>query len=550
MIRAVEAGGWNVTVRIRDLVVPVEAGAGEADEGGGEAENRRLLQHLLARLPVPREQILSMEIIRKSLDARRKRRIVWRYQLRLELQDEAALLRRFPFLEAVDDNRRPGPLDDLPAGEPPRHRPVIIGSGPAGIFAAIVLASAGIPAVVIERGQAVGDRQRRVRGLRRQGTFSAESNYCFGEGGAGTFSDGKLSCGRNHPWIHWIFSTLVRFGAPRSILYDAHPHTGTENLMKTSVSIRRWLQDNGTEFCFSTRLDDIRRGNGTARLRAVLSDGRALATDHLILATGHSARDTYRMLLERGVPMEQKPFAMGARIEHPREVIDRIQFGSCRLLPAAEYKLSANTDGRGIWTFCMCPGGHLLPTGAQPGHLAINGMSYHNRSGDFSNAAVVVNVRREDYDRGHVLDGMAMQARLEAAAFAAGGGDYHAPAQRLTDFLRGRPPKSLPPSSYRPGIHPAAMDRLLPEFVVTGLRGAMQRYDQRMRGYIHEEAVVVGLESKTSAPVVIGRDDSLQSPEWPGLYPTGEGAGYAGGIVSAALDGVRVGRALVLQLRS
>jgi len=383
--------------------------------------------------------------------------------------------------------------------------------------------------------------------LRRKGTFSSESNYCFGEGGAGTFSDGKLTCGRNHPLIRFVFGELVAHGAPDSILYEAHPHIGTDYLMQIAVRMRLNLETQvGTQFRFNQIFEDFREGGPHARYEVVLSSGEVIPTDHLILAVGHSARDTYEKLLERGLSITPKPFAMGARIEHPQALINEIQYGSCEMpLPAAEYKLAAHVGERGIWTFCMCPGGYLLPTGAQEGHLAINGMSYHNRNSGFANAAVVVNVLREDFYRGHPLDGMRFQQAIEQKAFLAGGSNYRAPAQRLPDFLKGNLSKGDMNSTYRPGVTPGRLDQILPSFIVDSLRTALTQYNQKMRGFMSEEALVVGVETKTSAPIVMMRDAGLQSISHPGIFPCGEGAGFAGGIVSAALDGVRVGQAVL-----
>jgi hypothetical protein len=301
----------------------------------------------------------------------------------------------------------------------------------------------------------------------------------------------------------------------------------------------------GSRFLFNRRFVDMTRDVPGARYQVTLDDGTKIKTDHLILAIGHSARDTYEMLLDRGLAIAPKPFAMGARFEHPQAAIDKIQFGQCSLLPPAEYKLVAHAGDRGIWTFCMCPGGHLLPTSAQPEHLAINGMSYHARSSGFANAAIVVNVLREDFYRGHPLDGMRFQAALEQEAFKAGGGDYKSPAQKLTDFMAGRWTKGDLATTYKPGISSARLDRLLPGFIVDALKTAVVDYDKKMRGFISPEALVVGVETKTSSPIVMPRDKGLQSVSHPGLFPTGEGAGFAGGIVSASLDGTRVGRAVL-----
>ncbi|MBC7661871.1 MAG: FAD-binding protein [Chitinophagaceae bacterium] len=497
-------------------------------------------------LGIPSDDILELEILKKSLDARKKSAITHHYQLRLVTRDDEALLRTTTEkLENYEEKARYHPTEDIDfKNKTFRHPPVIIGSGPAGTFAALVLAELGQPCIVVERGEAVEDRMRTVHRLQRSSVFNDESNYCYGEGGAGTFSDGKLTCGRNHPLIRYLFEQWVRFGAPDSILYEAHPHIGTDYLMQIARRTRLHLESLGTKFLFKKRLVNFEAGTD-ARYKVHLHDGTTLDTDHLVMAIGHSARETYQMLYDKGLAIGPKPFAIGARFEHPQELINKIQYGSCTLLPAAEYKLAAQSQGRGVWTFCMCPGGNLLPTNAQEGHLAINGMSYHSRNSGFANAAVVVNVMREDFYKGHPLDGMHFQAAIEKAAFAAGGGNYFTPAQRLGDFIKGKLSKGEMKSSYKPGVTPARLDQILPSFVVEPLRGALDEYNKRMRGFIAEDAIVAGVETKTSAPIVMFRDATLQSVSHPGLFPAGEGAGFAGGIVSAALDGLKIGRAVL-----
>lgn len=524
-------------IRLRDIEIPVQPTSQDVLIPGAVA----------ARLGVGPESIRAMTILKRSLDARRKSRIVYHYSIDVEVEDEDAVFARN---HAVAE-KSPGvmvadPLDGLDLSTLRfRHPPVIVGTGPAGTYAALTLARAGQPSILIERGRSVEQRVRSINRLRLRGELDPESNYCFGEGGAGTFSDGKLTCGKNHPLIRHVFEQWVVHGAPREILFDAKPHIGTDYLMRIAIEMRKGLENNGCSYHFGRRFVDFRSGGATAKYIVTLDDGTELATDHLIIAIGHSARETYEMLLDRGLAMVPKPFAVGARIEHPQDQINQIQFGSCSLLPAAEYKLASQVGERGIWTFCMCPGGHLLPTSAQPGKLAINGMSYHARKSGFANAAVVVNVNREDFFKGHVLDGVRFQERIERDAFAAGGSNYHSPAQRLKDFLAGRETKGTIASTYKPGITTARMDKMLPEFVVNALKGAVGDYNKLMRGYISDEATVVGVESKTSSPISMVRGKNLQSVSHPGLFPAGEGAGFAGGIVSAALDGVRIGRAVI-----
>ena len=525
-----------MTLRIKTLTIPVHA-MQCADP---------VVDALAKQLAVPKEEILTATIRKKSLDARKKGRAVYHLQVDFSARDEDTLLKLFSDLEPAPVLPVLDPLQDIPFAKAQfRHPPVIIGSGPAGTFAALTLARAGIKCVIVDRGEAVEQRIRTGNRLRRDGTFNAESNFCFGEGGAGTFSDGKLTCGRNHPLIRHLFNEFVRFGAPHSILYEAHPHIGTDYLLRISQRMRSSLTECGFEYLFERRMVDFTTGSSQARYMLSLHDGTRIPTDHLVLAIGHSARDTYHLLQSKKVLMVPKPFAMGARIEHPQELINAIQFGSCQLPAAAEYKLTAQSETRGIWTFCMCPGGHLLPTSAQDGHLAINGMSYHARNSGFANAAIVVGVRKEDFYRDDPLDGMRFQEAIEQHAFQEGGGKYFSPAQKLKDFMAGRLSKGELQSTYKPGVNSARLDRILPEFASVALRAALQDYNQRMKGFLSDQAMIVGVESKTSAPVSLPRNENLESQSHPGLFPAGEGAGYAGGIVSAALDGVRIGQAVL-----
>jgi len=526
-----------MTLRIKDVTIPVMESTPESS----------LPDRVAEMLGIAKDQILRLSIMKRSLDARRKSRIVFHYMVNVDLQDEQRILSLNQSIATeVAPMSTADPIEGVSNNIRMRHRPIIIGSGPAGTYAALTLSLAGVNSLIIDRGEAVEQRLRDTNQLRSQGILNPESNYCFGEGGAGTFSDGKLTCGRNHPLIRHVFDRWVEFGAPEEIQWDAKPHIGTDNLMRIAINMRRHLEQSGTQFVFGRRFVDFKDGGTSARYLVKLDSGEEIPTDHLILAVGHSARDTYQMLLDKGVAIVPKPFAVGARIEHPQEQIDKIQFGSCQVPTVAEYKLAEQVEERGIWTFCMCPGGFLLPTSAQPGKLAINGMSYHARGSGYANAAVVVNVRREDFFKGHPLDGMRFQEKIESKAFAAGGSDYHSPAQRLEDFLAGRESRGEITSTYKPGVRPARMDKLLPPFIVEALKGAVVGYNKKMRGYISDKAIIAGVESKTSAPIAMTRNDQFESVTHPGFYPTGEGAGFAGGIVSAALDGVRVARAILM----
>ncbi len=525
-----------MTLRIKTLTLSIPEMEGE------ESIHKALCE----KLSVKKEDIFNVNIYKKSLDARKKGKAVFRLQVDFSARDENALLQLSSELEQIPPLKIQDPLENIDYKKAEfRHPPVIIGSGPAGTFAALTLARAGIKSIIVERGEAVEQRFRTGNRLRRDGILNPESNFCFGEGGAGTFSDGKLTCGRNHPLIRHIFSELVRFGAPKDILYEAHPHIGTDYLMQIAMNERSYLQHMGTEFLFEHRMVDFTTGSSQARYLVHMHNGVTIPTDHLILAIGHSARETYKLLQSKKVMMLPKPFAMGARIEHPQELINEIQFGSCELPLAAEYKLTAQNGKRGIWTFCMCPGGHLLPTSAQEGHLAINGMSYHARNSGFANAAIVVGVAKEDFYRDDPLDGMYFQEKIEQAAFKEGGGNYFSPAQKLKDFIAGRSSKGELISTYKPGVRSARLDKILPDFISDSLRASMEDYNRRMRGFISEKAMIVGVESKTSAPVSLARSANLDSLSHPALFPAGEGAGFAGGIVSAALDGVRIGQAVI-----
>jgi len=526
-----------MTLRLHDVEVPVSE----------IPANLLLNKQIASMLEIPEAMIRRVHIKKKSLDARRKARIVYHYQVDIDVEDEASVYQTKSSIASVAEPTAPSdPLEGLQISDVTfRHRPVIIGSGPSGVFTALTLAQAGQASVVIERGEPVESRIKTTNKLRSRGIFTPESNYCFGEGGAGTFSDGKLTCGRNHPLIRHVFDQFVKHGAPDEILYDAKPHIGTDFLIRIAKNMRVKLQALGADFKFGRRFVDFRDGGDHARYIVVLDDGQEIATDHVIIAIGHSARDTYQMLLDKGLAIVPKPFAMGARFEHPQDVVNQIQFGSCKLPTAAEYKLAAQSGQRGIWTFCMCPGGHLMPTNAQEGHLAINGMSYHARKSGFANAAVVVNVLREDFYRGHPLDGMRFQENLEKLAYQAGGGNYYSPAQRLKDFLVGRESSGEIKSTYKPGVNAARLDKVLPQFIVEALRAGVKEYDKKMRGFICNESAVVGIESKTSSPISMMRGKDLQSVSHPGIFPSGEGAGFAGGIVSAALDGVKTGRAVL-----
>lgn len=436
-------------------------------------------------------------------------------------------------------------------------RAVIVGAGPAGLFCAYQLARAGIGSVVVDRGKLVQPRRRDLKGLNRLGAVDTDSNYCFGEGGAGTYSDGKLYT-RAHKRgpVRDVIEILARHGAPPDILTEARPHIGSNRLPVVVTTMREELERMGVQFRFGARVESLVFADGTPRRVAGvrLAGGDAIEADHVVLATGHSASDIYVMLERAGIPLEPKAFAVGVRIEHPQPLIDRIQYGSMAghsALPAAAYRLAETIDDRGVFSFCMCPGGFIVPATTEPGAVVVNGMSLSKRNSPFANSGIVVGVEPSDVARAGfhgVLGGVDLQSRLERMAFQAGGGMLRAPATRATDFAAGRGSTTVPRSSYVPGITATDVAPILDSSglaLAERIRRALRVFDRRMRGYLTEEAVLVGVETRTSSPVRIPRDpETLESRSACGLYPAGEGAGYAGGIVSAALDGMRVAERL------
>jgi uncharacterized FAD-dependent dehydrogenase len=497
-----------------------------------------LVELLAARLAVPAALLRDVQIMRKAVDARKKGTIKLVYTLAFTADNSVhRQLGSNPHVEWQADSV---------AQELPRisshKRIVIVGSGPAGLFAALRLRQYGLTATIIERGEPVEQRTLAVQQFWKAGILDNESNVQFGEGGAGTFSDGKLTCRSKDPLVPWVLEQLIAFGAQPEVRYLAKPHIGTDRLRTVIAAIRSALLTSGFTVRFGCRMSDIVKKEDT--ISALIVNGNEeVPCDQLILACGHSARDTYELLEQLQVPLQRKAFAMGLRVEHPQELINRIQYGSGQrpALPVAEYAATWNdsSSGRNAYSFCMCPGGVVVAGSSESGGVVTNGMSGQLRNSPFANSALVVNVREDDFEGPGPLAGVRLQRRWEQQAFIAGGGGYHAPAQNLLDFLGLRGGGSIS-ASYRPGITTAALETVLPHFVITTLRAGIADFERRLKGFVTAEATLIGIESRTSSPVRVLRDSSGESPGLSGLYPTGEGAGYAGGIMSSAVDGVKI----------
>jgi uncharacterized protein len=514
---------------------------------------------VLKRLDLKPQDLLGYSVYRRAVDARKRSAIALTYTLDIEVRNEAAVLKRL----AGDRNVAPTPDEGyrLKARAPdrPASRPVVIGTGPCGLLAGLVMAQMGFRPLILERGKVVRERTKDTWGLWRRSVLNPESNVQFGEGGAGTFSDGKLysQIKDPHHYGRKVLTEFVKAGAPPEILTLAKPHIGTFRLVTIVEQIRASVEALGGEYRFQSKVADIAidvKADGSRQVRGVvLADGSHIATDHVVLAIGHSARDTFQVLLDRGVAIEAKPFSIGVRIEHPQSLIDRCRYGERAghpLLGAADYKLVHHcSNGRSVYSFCMCPGGTVVAATSEPGCVVTNGMSQYSRNERNANAGIVVGITPADY-AGHPLAGVALQRHFEELAFAAGGGTYAAPAQRVGDFLAGRGSTALGEvvPSYRPGVRPTDLAACLPDFAVEAIREALPAFDRQIKGFALADAVLTGVETRTSSPIRIRRDDSFQSVNTRGLYPGGEGAGYAGGILSAGVDGIRVAEAVAASM--
>ncbi len=486
------------------------------------------------------DQNFPFRIVRRSIDARKRQVLI---RLRCEISNRNSL----PHIPAFE--LKPRNVSNA-------REVYIAGSGPCGLFAAIRLIETGIRPIILERGKDIRSRRRDLAALNKDHVVNPESNYCFGEGGAGTYSDGKLyTRSKKRGSVEEILQSLVAFGAPEAILVDAHPHIGTNKLPKLIEAIRQFILECGGEVRFGSKLTDIRVVNNQVR-EIVVNENERISCDALIIATGHSARDIFHLLHNRGILIEAKPFALGVRVEHPQEIIDQLQY-HCQTrspyLPPASYSLVQQVDNRGVYSFCMCPGGIIAPCATAPGEIVTNGWSPSKRNNPYANSGMVVSILPEDYDpkgTGNPHSALNYQRAVEVSAFNLGGGGQTAPAQRLVDFTSKRVSTDLPKCSYQPGLRSAELRECLPPTVSNRLSEAFKAFGKSMPGYFTNEAVLLATESRTSSPVRIPRNEAMQHPQVSGLYPAGEGAGYAGGIVSAAMDGQKVADAIVIWLET
>ncbi len=518
---------------------------------------------ICARLGIAREALRSFTVFKRGNDARKRGAIVLVYSLDIDLADEAEVLERF----AGDKDLRPTP--DMAYRPPVRApqgwsglRPVVIGAGPCGLFAGLILAQMGFRPIILDRGKVVRERTKDTWALWRKGELNPDSNVQFGEGGAGTFSDGKLYCRVKDPRFlgRKVLEEFVAAGAPDDILWEAHPHIGTFRLVTMVESLRRQIEELGGEYRWQTRVDDLeldRSPDGAHRIRGLhLADGSFLEADHVVLAVGHSARPTFEMLHARGVHIEAKPFSIGVRIEHPQGWIDKARFGTCAghpdLGPAA-YSLSHHcANGRTVYSFCMCPGGRVVAAASEPGHVVTNGMSQYSRAEFNANSGLVVAIDpARDYPGGP-LAGIAFQRHWESLAYQAGGSTYAAPGQKVGDFLAGQASIALGAvtPSYKPGVTMTDLALCLPDYAIEAMREALPVFGRKLARYDDPDVVMTGVETRTSSPVRITRGPDFQSLNTRRLFPAGEGAGYAGGILSAAIDGIKVAEAVARSIVS
>jgi len=514
---------------------------------------------ILSKLNISKSELLSFDLFKRGYDARNNRNIQLIYTLDVEVEKQEELLAQFsrdPQVRVTPDMRYKF-VAQAPAD--PTHRPVVVGLGPCGLFAALILAQMGFKPIILERGKAVRERTKDTFGFWRKQELNPESNVQFGEGGAGTFSDGKLYSqvkDRKH-YGRKVLHEFLAAGAPEEIMYVSKPHIGTFKLVNMVEKMREQIIALGGEFRFSTRVEklDLEPDNKNYKIKGLyLSGGDYISCKHVILAIGHSARDTFTALYEQGVYIEAKPFSIGFRIEHEQSMIDRSRFGDNvgnSILGAADYKLVHHCkNGRTVYSFCMCPGGTVVAAASEPGRVVTNGMSQYSRHERNANSAIVVGVTPEEDYPGHPLAGIKLQRSLEALAFTVGGENYHAPAQLIGDFLTGQPSAEIGvvKPSYTPGITLTDLSKVVPDYVIHAIREAIPAFDRQIKGFAKQDGLLTGVETRTSSPICIKRGADYQSVNVQGLYPAGEGAGYAGGIWSAGIDGIRVAESVALDI--
>lgn len=545
-------------LRITEIKLPIE----QADTL--KHQDSQIKAALLKRLEIPESDLIHFDIFKRGVDARKSHAILYVYSLDVTVKNEAKILAKFrkdAHIKPAPDTEYKYVTQNTSSDKP---RPVVVGFGPAGIFAALILAQSGFRPIVLERGKAVRERTKDTWGLWRKNKLNPESNVQFGEGGAGTFSDGKLYSQIKDPkhYGRKVIQEFVKAGAPEEIMYVSHPHIGTFRLVGMVEEMRNTIIELGGEIRFESRVEDIeltKDNDGQNQVQAVvLQTGERISTNHLVLAVGHSARDTFEMIYKRGIYIEAKPFSIGFRIEHPQSLIDRARYGKSysedllTKLGAADYKLVHHAkNGRSVYSFCMCPGGTVVAAASEPNRVVTNGMSQYSRNERNANAGIVVGITPEVDYPDNPLAGMELQRQLEGNAFVLGGSNYNAPGQLIGDFLANRPSTKFGEvtPSYTPGVHLTNLDTALPEFAITAIREAIPEFAKQVKGFDLADGVLTGVETRTSSPIRIKRDDeSLQSINTRGLYPCGEGAGYAGGILSAGVDGIKVAEAVALSL--
>ncbi len=545
-------------LRITEIKLPLTSATGK---GHTDAEIRAAI---IKKLAINASDLLDFSIFKRGVDARKTNSILLVYSLDVTVNDEAkvlAKLSRDPHVKTSPDISYKFVATALASI---KSRPVIIGFGPAGIFAALILAQSGFKPIVLERGKAVRERTKDTWDFWRKGKLNPESNVQFGEGGAGTFSDGKLYSQIKDPkhYGRKVIQEFVKAGAPEEIMYVSHPHIGTFRLVGMVEEMRKTIESLGGEIRFEARVDDIEIENGEVQ-GVVLASGERITTNHLILAVGHSARDTFEMIHRKNIYIEAKPFSIGFRIEHPQSLIDKARYGKSysedilSKLGSAEYKLVHHaSNGRSVYSFCMCPGGTVVASASEVGCVVTNGMSQYSRNERNANAGIVVGITPEvdfpaDSSEYGPLAGMYLQRELEAKAYALGGNSYEAPGQLIGEFLANKPSTTFGEvqPSYTPGVHLTNLETALPEFAISAIREAIPAFAKQIKGYDLADGLLTGVETRTSSPIRIKRDDeTLQSINTKGLYPCGEGAGYAGGILSAGVDGIKVAEAVALSI--